>query len=623
MKKYILPAALLFAAFSCSKEIPQSDLPLPEEELCPVEFTASKAGLSGSDGTKTLLTEDGILHWSLGDALSVFDVITKIGHQFESLINETNAALATFSGQLPASTREYCAIYPYNSEATMSGSVVTTTLPAVQTAVAGSFDTGADLAFASGDRSKPSEEGLTFNHLCALISFKMPSYVDGAAQVVVSSKNGEELAGSVQVNTSSSAISSVSGATSVTLGGNALAQGETYYVAIAPGTYTNGLTFTVTTAAGNTYTAQTTKTLPARAGVLYPLGTLGLVLGNTPVVTIAHTTNSAGELSGSTATLSGLTLPAELASMVSGWNVTLVKNNTVYRTLSSNAGTMSVSNGWTYLPQGNYDIVANYTLADGRTKTLRGTATSPAPGFTVAVGGNCSYDWYAGTNGVSRNVSTANSKDNATIYSPSVKVNVASTLLNDSKYGASWSYSYDGGAATTFSGNSASIPDKTGQSWAAHTLTATCNFDGVTKNASRTFHITGLPFVDNAPGTNSLWSRGQSCWNDGNSINIGDATNHSLKVSISFYCPGNINISFASSVKIHTTTRVTQNGVTVKAGGTQIVNQDGPKGTGVEQSYNLSANGTLTSANPTLEYEGKRWSGNSHVWINSASVLYR
>ena len=624
MKKYLIPAALLFAAISCTtKENPVSDnsfTPKNDIPMRSVEFVGAKTEV---EGTKTLLDGDRQVRWSLGDALAVFDKLTKTLQRFVSELDELDDRLATFSGQLPTSTTEFCAIYPYDQSASMSGETVTTSLPAVQQAVAGSFDAGADLGFASGNLDE-NADALSFNHLCALISFKMPSYVDGASQVVVSSKNGTALAGTVQVSAADAAISSVSGATSITLGGNALASGETYYVSIAPGTYTGGLSFTVTTAAGNSYTAQTTKNLVAEAGHLYPLGTLGLVLNVTPVVTIAHTTNSAGELSGSTATLSAISLPSEYAGMVTGWSVELKKGSTVYRRLTGSSGTMAVANGWTYLPQGNYDIVATYTLADGKTKKVTGTATSPAPNFSITMGGYTSYDDYKGTNGRSQSTSNANSRDGSTIYSPSVKVNVATALLEDSKYGStSYTYSYDGGAATGFSGNSASLGNKTAQSWAAHTLTATCTFDGVTKNASRTFNVTGLPFVDNAPGTNNKWSRGKSCWNDGNSIAIGDATNNSLKVSISFYCPANINISFSSNVKIHTTTRITINGVTVKAGGSQIVDQDGPKGTGVEQSYNLSANGTFTTSNPTLEYEGKKWSGNSKVWINSASVSYR
>ncbi|MBP5397529.1 MAG: hypothetical protein J6Y32_02695 [Bacteroidales bacterium] len=632
MKKYILPAALLFAAaISCTKETPESENSFASKNDIPmrsVQFVGARAEMSDENGTKTLLDGNGLVRWSLGDALSVFDKLTKSLQRFESELDELNNRLATFSGQLPTATSEFCAIYPYNENASMSEDVVSTTLPATQQAVAGSFAADADLGFAAGNLQE-NADALNFNHLCALLSFKMPSYVDGASQVVVASKSGTAMAGNVQVSTADAAISSVSGSSSITLGGNALQADGTYYVSVAPGTYTNGFTFTVTTAAGNSYTAQTTRTLAAEAGHLYPLGTLGLVLNVTPVVTIAHTTNSSGELSGSTATLSAISLPAEYAGMVTGWSVILKRNGTEVRRLtsasSSISGQMSTRNSYAYLPQGNYDIEATYTLSDGKSKKLTGTATSPAPTVSLTLGGYTNYDDYMGTNGRTKSTSSANSLDGSTVYSPSVKVNVTEALLEDSKYGnTTCSYSYDGGAATSFSGNSASLGNKTAQSWAAHTLTATCTFDGVTGNASKTFSVTGLPFSDSAPGTTSYWSLGKSCWHDGNRIAIGDGTNNSLKVSVSFYCPASINVAFSSSVEIKTASLFNRNGVTVKAGGSQIVSQDGPTGTNVSSTYSLSSNsGTLTSSNGNIEYEGKRWGANSVVWINSASVTYR
>lgn len=632
MKKYILPAALLFAAaISCTqKENPENENSFAQKNGIPmrsVEFVGVRTEMADESGTKTLLDGDRQVRWSQGDALSVFDKLTQSLQKFVSELDELNNRLATFTGQLPTSTSEFCAIYPYNENASMSGNVVTTSLPAVQQAVSGSFAAEADLGFAAGNLQE-NADALDFNHLCALLSFKMPSYVDGASQVVVASKSGKAMAGSVQVNTADAAISSVSGSSSITLGGNTLEADGVYYVSVAPGTYPDGFTFTVTTAAGNSYTAQTTRTLVAEAGHLYPLGTLGLVLDLTPVVTIAHTTNSSGELSGSTATLSSISLPAEYAEMVTGWSVILKRNGTEVRRLTSTSssisGQMSPRNSYAYLPQGSYDIEATYTLSDGKSKKLTGTASSPAPTVSLTLGGYTNYDDYMGTNGRTKSTSSANSLDGSTVYSPSVKVNVTEALLEDSKYGnTTCSYSYDGGAATSFSGNSVSLGNKTAQSWAAHTLTATCTFDGVTGDASKTFHVTGLPLVDNAPGQSGLWSYGSTCSIDGNSIKIGNATSGALTVTVSFYCPGNVNVAFSSQVKIQTATLVNRNGVTVRAGGSQILYQDGPSGTSKSASYSLSANGTLTSSNASVEYEAKRWAAGSFVWINSASVTYR
>ena len=111
MKKYLIPAALLFAAISCTtKENPVSDnsfTPKNDIPMRSVEFVGAKTEV---EGTKTLLDGDRQVRWSLGDALAVFDKLTKTLQRFVSELDELDDRLATFSGQLPTSTTEFCAI---------------------------------------------------------------------------------------------------------------------------------------------------------------------------------------------------------------------------------------------------------------------------------------------------------------------------------------------------------------------------------------------------------------------------------------------------------------------------------------------------------------------------------
>ena len=90
------------------------------------------------------------------------------------------------------------------------------------------------------------------------------------------------------------------------------------------------------------------------------------------------------------------------------------------------------------------------------------------------------------------------------------------------------------------------------------------------------------------------------------------------------YIPANIAVSLTTSIRIRTSTLVNRNSCTVKIGGTTVIDQTGPEGTIVTETYtNLQANGTLTTANIRVEYTSKMWSGTSCVWLDSATLLYR
>ncbi len=624
---YMLPFVVILATLSCSKEnTPDSSL-VSQEPLMSLTIPASKAAV------KTVMAaEDGsVVHWSDGDALVVFDDLSPCGgHRFDGTV-QADAAQSQFSGEVHLNSTHIYALYPYDAVATFDGTNLVTTLPTQQTATLGSFANGAALAFGQADVVPGSGSvagGLDMQNLCAVISFKMPSYVDGAQQVVVTSLDGKAIAGTATLNVGSGSLS-VSGSSSVTVGVESLAAGTAYYAAVAPGSYPSGFSFRVKTASGKEYTATNPNAMQLSAGGLYSLGTPGLVLNVTPTVTITHTTSN-GLLSGSSAVLSPISVDDEWASMITGWSVELRRGSTVVRRLSASSGTMSVAGGWNYLPQGNYDIVAKYTSASGAVKQVTGTAVSPAPSFSVTLGGYTNYDYYAGTNGCSKNVSTANSLDAATVYSPSVSIGISETLLNDDKYTSSWSYSYDGGAATGFDGNSINLGNKTGQSWAKHTLTATCSFDGVTKNASRDFHVTGLPWSQNPPAESS-WNK--ASWNNefaGGYAKLGGVSGSgacNITTKFSFYCPANIGVRLTTDVymksykpgfiKIKTTYKM-------YVAGSQVFSKEssGSNFSSEEWNAGCAGTGTISSSNSQLKLESSYTAAGPYVKVVNLSLQY-
>lgn len=629
MKKYFFTAAALLIAASCTRELPETAA-IQNENLVP--FTIENANgpvIAPEDGSRTQLGNltGSVVNWTAGDNALLFDNISGCkGHKFTGT-PQSDATKINFAGEVDETSTEYWVLYPYNSGASKSGSVISTTLSDTQTAVAGSFADKTAISFAHGTRTPGQEvvDGLSFSNLCSVIAITIPTYVDNAKSVVITSNSGTAMAGNISFNTDGS-LNSVSGSSSVTLSGT-LSAGATYFAVVAPKDYANGFTLTLTTAGNNTYSASTTKTLEAKPGMIYPLGTLGVKLNVTPTVTIAHT-YSGSTLTGSSATLS-IPVPSELAAMISAWNIELLNSgNTVVRRYDGPSGTMVKANGYDYLPQGTYTISGTYTTQDGKVRTLAGnTATSPAPTFSVSVSGYTSYNYGVGADGYSKNVNTANGLDGNSVYGLGASVTISADLMNDSKYSKSFTYSYDGGAAVSISGNSTSIPNQTAQSWAKHSLSASCTFDGVAKNASRDLHVTGLPWTRSSSFTESEWSLGSwNCKVNSTYLQLGGVSGSgecSATLVTPFYCPANIGVKLTINIKIKTASLLNRNEAYAYVGGSKIISQTGPKGTAVTQAYNgLNSTGTLTTSNSNIKFEGRRSGANSIVEVSYINLIY-
>ena len=144
-------------------------------------------------GTKTVLEGGKSVLWCPNDQINVF--YGKASGCFVSTNTEV-AATAVFKGDLPgikfSDTDFFWAVYPYSRETTFDGSAVTLTVPAVQTAVEGTFadDLFPSLALSSGT-------DLTFYNLCGGIKFSLA--IEGVKYIVFSGNDSESLAGKVRV----------------------------------------------------------------------------------------------------------------------------------------------------------------------------------------------------------------------------------------------------------------------------------------------------------------------------------------------------------------------------------------------------------------------------------------
>ena len=167
MKKYI-QSMMAFAAIvsfaSCSSE--DNNTTIENESATKVmTFTATQEGDEQSTRAAISTSDSKVINWQEGDQISIFDG-TK-NNQF-TLKNGAGTKSATFQG-VAASAETYTAVYPYQSEATLSGtSVEKVTLKATQNATANSFDKEAALMIAEGGDGKT----LNFKNVVGYVKVK-------------------------------------------------------------------------------------------------------------------------------------------------------------------------------------------------------------------------------------------------------------------------------------------------------------------------------------------------------------------------------------------------------------------------------------------------------------------
>lgn len=230
MRKISFIAALVVAmtAVSCVKEM-QTETPAPENNGA-VTFEASFGA-----ATKAVLepgaTESKVA-WEAGDQVGVFAGEGNFLYKAQNAGYSTT--LSTEAADVPAEG-PYYAVYPYDADAVLAEGVVTTSLPAVQTAVLGSFTTHLSVAQAV-------ENKFAFKNVCGLVGVKIDA--ENVTKIVLEGNNGEIVAGAINVTVADAptwtAVAEL-GATSVTLAPaeGTLAKGV-YYFAVLPQTFEKG-----------------------------------------------------------------------------------------------------------------------------------------------------------------------------------------------------------------------------------------------------------------------------------------------------------------------------------------------------------------------------------------------
>ena len=187
MYKYILFAAAVIMAFACTKEIaPESDQN-PVADLVPMTFTTvadTEEETLPSDSKVFYDAQTKTTQWKVGDPVKI---VASNGNAYDFSVTEVNenGTSAIIKGEVNKSDEEsdtFYAVYPASAfkgsdlaapTNETKGARLYIDVPAVQTAVAETFDPKAFVSIASSNGNV-----LEFKNLCSVIAFKFNDATD-------------------------------------------------------------------------------------------------------------------------------------------------------------------------------------------------------------------------------------------------------------------------------------------------------------------------------------------------------------------------------------------------------------------------------------------------------------
>lgn len=220
-----------------------------------VTFTATAA--RSDTGTKTAVHGDGPeIWWNPNDAIYVIfnGVASEFQYngtepvslaEFKGSLYGFSGSTEVFEGEVAAGSQEFLGLYPNRGWDWYPDNTVYATVPALQTATAGSFDPNALMTIA-----KSNDLALAFYNVCGGVKFSLQE--EGIECVTFTSNDGTPLAGKVKVVMDENGYPAVSGdvqnpESSIRLEapyGEYFEPGVWYYLTCLPGSLEQGFTMT-------------------------------------------------------------------------------------------------------------------------------------------------------------------------------------------------------------------------------------------------------------------------------------------------------------------------------------------------------------------------------------------
>lgn len=255
--KILMMIMMLVVSSSCVEEISA-----PSESKNDVVFRAAF-----EDRTRTVLVDGSDVYWLPGDQIAV------CGTEDPFNCTATEPVLFTdFYGTVPE-TSKYYACYPHSMfNNWMYAPHVVMILPSTQNAVNGTFANELNAAVAYSDAEDMT---FRFKNVLGYIKLTVPEELKSLASVTVETIGGEQLSGSFAADCSSdnpTGLRMPNANPFVQLVGNPLIEEGSYYIALIPGTYTEGLSFTFKTRNDQIAVKTIAKELTLSAGQVRNVG---------------------------------------------------------------------------------------------------------------------------------------------------------------------------------------------------------------------------------------------------------------------------------------------------------------------------------------------------------------
>lgn len=230
--------------------------------------------------TRTALGDDGLsVVWSTGDAIGLWSASATQPARYTLEEASAGSTAGRFTGTAVEGTPRY-ALYPQQAIVSADDATCRITLPTRQTFAAEGFGPQANPMAASGETMQ-----LTFHNLCGVIDLQVTgsARITGVEAIAVS----EALSGSFRVDFPADGLPTLTpdGNTSnhLALSGVDVTLGSApthFHLVVPPGTYAEGLAFTLTDAAGTTMTVNTRQPLTVKRSVITQLAPVAYTPGS-------------------------------------------------------------------------------------------------------------------------------------------------------------------------------------------------------------------------------------------------------------------------------------------------------------------------------------------------------
>ncbi|MCM1177229.1 MAG: hypothetical protein NC308_00535 [Clostridium sp.] len=264
-KTVLLPFAAAAAALaSCQQE------PMAQDEKLIDDLNLTEKLFVADFGpqTRAELADGYRVKWTEGDVVAIYGA-NKV--EVTAEIDPSDEYRASFRAAGIAEAPGYYAVYPADGAVSCTDGELAVELPAVQTAVAGSFDKSAVIAAAYTDGQESGDGlSLTFRNLCGLVGFNVPA--DDVVSVEISSLGNDAISGEAKAVFDESGFPVVTpgekSSSSVVVNGD-FEKGQTYYASVFPCSCPEGMSISYTFGSGKTmeYNIHKSQALPARSKV--------------------------------------------------------------------------------------------------------------------------------------------------------------------------------------------------------------------------------------------------------------------------------------------------------------------------------------------------------------------